>query len=66
MIYKAIYNSEDSEKLQEDVCVARMAAKMANEANASKCFTMNVLHPRRNKIITPYRLHIRLLNTTST
>ena len=30
--------------------------------NVSKCFTMTVLHPRRNKIITPYRLYNHLLS----
>ena len=30
--------------------------------NVSKCFTMTVLHPRRNKIITPYGLHNHLLS----
>ena len=40
-----------------------MARKMADETkiNGLKCFSMNVLRPRRNKMITLYKLHNHLL-----
>ena len=63
IIYKAIRAPEDTEKLQEDLCALQeWQERWLMRLNVSKCFTMNVLHPRRNKIITHYKLHNHLLS----
>ena len=50
-------------KLQEDLCALQeWQERWLMRLNVSKCFTMNVLHPRRNKIITHYKLHNHLLS----
>jgi len=64
IIYKAIRASEDAEKLQEDLCALQESTeRWLMRLNVSKCLTMNVLHPRRNKIITHYKLHNHLLSS---
>ena len=63
IIYRAIRTPEDAERLQEDLCALQeWQQRWLMRLNVSKCFTMTVLHPRRNKIITPYRLHNHLLS----
>ena len=63
IIYRAIHTPEDAERLQEDLCaLQKWQQRWLMRLNVSKCFTMTVLHPRRNKIITPYRLHNHLLS----
>jgi len=48
IIYKAIRTPEDAEKLQEDLCALQeWQERWLMRLNVSKCFTMNVLHPRR-------------------
>ena len=44
------------------MCVTRMAAEMADETKCIKVLYHDCLHPRRNKIITPYRLQNHLLS----
>ena len=39
-----------------------MARKMADKTKCIEMLSMNVLHPRKNKIIIPYKLHNYLLS----
>ena len=53
IIYKAIHTPEDADKLQEDLyALQEWQQKWLMRLNVTKCFTMDILHPRRNKIIS--------------
>jgi len=58
ILYKAIHASADSELLQQDVCALQdWQHKWLMRLNASKCFVMNISHPRINKITSSYKAH---------
>ena len=67
IMYKAIYNSENSEKLQEDLCTLQeWQQRWLMKLNISKCFTMNVLQPNLLLPTDCTIISFRLSNTTST
>ena len=64
ILYKAIQTPEDANKIQEDLCALQdWQQKWLMKLNASKCFVMSVLHPRRSKIVSPYRIQSHVLSS---
>ena len=63
ILYKAIHSSADTVKLQEDLCALQdWQHRWLMKLNASKCFVMSISHPRRNKIISSYKIHNHFLS----
>ena len=61
ILYKAIRTPD---KLQEDLCALQdWQQKWLMKLNALKCFVMSVLHLRRSKIATPYRIQSHVLSS---
>ena len=58
ILYRAVYTPADTEKLQEDLYTLQdWQHKWLMRLNTSKCFAMSISHPRRNKIISSYKIH---------
>ena len=64
ILYRAIRTHDDTNKLQEDLhALQDWQQKWLMKLNASKCFVMSVLHPRRSNIVSPYRIQNHVLST---
>ena len=64
ILYKAICTPDDVEKLQEDLSAFQdWQQKWLMKLNISKCYNMRVSHPRRNKIISSYKIHNHILSS---
>ena len=64
ILYKAICTPDDVEKLQEDLSAFQdWQQKWLMKLNISKCYIMRVSHPRRNKIISSYKIHNHILSS---
>ena len=64
ILYKAICTPDDVEKLQEDLSAFQdWQQKWLMKLNISKCYIMRVSHPRRNKIISSYKIYNYILSS---
>ena len=63
ILYKAIHSPADTVKLQEDLyALQHWQHRWLMKLNASKCFVMSISHPRRNEIISSYKIHNHFLS----